>query len=440
MFFVCRICFVCAFTHLHIISMAIYCLNFGHGSRGQGNRALERFRYIARQQRYEERANHLRHLESGNMPFWAASPQYFWNSVDTNERPYDARLYSEFTVSLPRELTLHDQLKLVRSFVEKELTHSFPFTFAIHESPSLDGKKNPHAHILFSPRKLDGIVRDEHHYFLRSNRAFPDRGGTPKDRTWMKKSHLLDLRVSWQEITNQVLVEAGRNERIDHRSRKEQELSFKIPEPKLRPYDSMLWHKGIETQHTKEVKNIRAIRWLTENLERTQDLISQSLSTVKKEHDQLRSQHSAAVKNIRSALEVLEAAQNHRDHYTARLTKWVGEIRDHTLLQQKQQFAHQIAKLTEVLIERGYARAQKLHEQIWETRQALDRFRAPTILEQQVGQQEERSQQQQKTQKPEKQKRVRQRKRDNQTQSALHAARSEDTPDAWEDSESRSDK
>ncbi len=420
--------------------MVIYRLDFRHGSRGKGQRALEHFRYIAREQRYENRANHLRYLESGNLPFWARSPQHFWGSVDTNERPYDARLYSEFIVSLPRELTSKDQIKLVKSFVEKELTHSFPFTFAIHESPSLDGGKNPHAHLMFSRRRLDGITRDEDRYFLRGNNAFPERGGTPKDRSWIAKSRLLELRVSWQDITNQVLFEAGRNERIDHRSRKEQGLSFTIPEPKLRPYDSMLWHKGIKTQHTKEVKNIRAIRWLTENLERTQDLITRSLSTVRKEQEQLRSQHSAAVQNIRSALEVLEAAQNHRDHYTARLTNWVGEIRDRTLLQQKQQFAHQIAKLTEVLIERGYARAQKLHEQIWETRQALDRFRAPTILEQQVGQQEERSQHQQKTQKPENQKRVRQRKRDNQTQSALHAARSEDTPGAWEDSESRSDK
>ena len=90
----------------------------------------------------------------------------------------------------------------------------------------MDGKEQPHAHIMFSERTRDGIERDPDQYFKRYNGQNPERGGAKKANTGMKpadrKSELLAQRDRWEQTCNTHLQKAGRYERISMKSLKEQ--------------------------------------------------------------------------------------------------------------------------------------------------------------------------------------------------------------------------
>ena len=73
----------------------------------------------------------------------------------------------------------------------------------------MDGKEQPHAHIMFSERTRDGVERDPEQYFKRYNSKHPERGGAKKANTGIKpserKQDLKDQRNRWEELCNQHL-------------------------------------------------------------------------------------------------------------------------------------------------------------------------------------------------------------------------------------------
>jgi hypothetical protein len=81
----------------------------------------------------------------------------------------NGRVYTELEISLPRELTQEQREELVSQFVEKTLGKNFTYSYAIHNPLARDGEQNPHVHLMFSERKLDGIDRDEAQHFKRYN-------------------------------------------------------------------------------------------------------------------------------------------------------------------------------------------------------------------------------------------------------------------------------
>ncbi|MDP4360974.1 MobA/MobL family protein, partial [Escherichia coli] len=78
---------------------------------------------------------------------------------------------------LPRELTDAQNIALVRSFVAQEIGDRHAYQWAIHSPRASDGLAQPHVHLMFSERQVDGIDRDEVTYFKRYNAKSPDRGG-----------------------------------------------------------------------------------------------------------------------------------------------------------------------------------------------------------------------------------------------------------------------
>ena len=100
--------------------MAIYHLTASAGSRSGGVVAAMKYDYIAREGRYEEDdpgreedgRGEVRHLESGNMPEWAADrPRSYWAAADEHERA-NGRLFREIHVALPAELSRSQQKEL----------------------------------------------------------------------------------------------------------------------------------------------------------------------------------------------------------------------------------------------------------------------------------------------------------------------------------------
>ncbi|NBI14108.1 MobA/MobL family protein [[Haemophilus] felis] len=219
--------------------MAIYHLNIRHCSRNKGQSAQAKFDYINRNDKYSKKLDDLQYSKSGNMPSFAQNnPELFWQSVDKFERA-NARVCTEIEFALPRELTLEQQQELVSSFIEKTINNEqrkLPFSFAIHNDKA---NNNPHCHLVFSVRQLDGIDRTAEQFFKRANSKNAELGGAKKDREVIQKDFLQSVRKSWSEQANLALEKYGHTARIDERSYQEQGL-----EQQARPrLDRVTWQE-----------------------------------------------------------------------------------------------------------------------------------------------------------------------------------------------------
>lgn len=206
--------------------MASYHLSAKIGVKGK---AAAHASYISREGKYQgrERYEDLEATGHGNMPKWAEqNPAHFWNAADENERA-NGSAYREIEVALPRELTPEQRLGLVEDFVRQELGDQHVYQWAIHTpKAALDGGEQPHAHIMYSERRLDGIERDPDQFFKRYNSKAPEKGGAQKASGGRArgelKQELLELRERWADVQNRHLHLHGHDVRVDHRSLKEQ--------------------------------------------------------------------------------------------------------------------------------------------------------------------------------------------------------------------------
>ena len=213
--------------------MSIYHMKVSVGSRGGGQSACAKSDYVSREGKYAPDSpdeDDLEHLEHGNMPAWAEDdPRAYWSAADEHERA-NGSLYREVQVALPVELNPDERRELAVSFAA-QLTDvgeegKLPYTLAIHkgvkENPEPGDKDNPHAHIVISERANDGIDRSAEQWFRRANTKAPEKGGAKKTRALMGKEWLHGVREKWEQMANQALERAGRDERIDHRTLVEQ--------------------------------------------------------------------------------------------------------------------------------------------------------------------------------------------------------------------------
>jgi len=211
--------------------MAIARLNMKVGKAGK---AQPHAAYIARVGQYAnrlEKGERLEAAESGNMPAWAQSnPLLFWEAADAHERA-NGTTYREMEIALPREMTPEQRIDLTREWVAQEIGDRHAFQWAIHVPLAADGGEQPHLHLMFSERQLDGVERDPDQYFKRYNSKTPDRGGARKGYganagQTLSKAERVDelkaLRTRWEAKCNDHMERAGRAQRIDMRSYAEQ--------------------------------------------------------------------------------------------------------------------------------------------------------------------------------------------------------------------------
>ena len=120
------------------------------------------------------------------MPAWAEhDPKIFWAMADLHERK-NGSTYREHIITLPRELDESQRLDLVQDWISQEIGEKYAYAFAIHNPRAMDGKEQPHCHLMFSERLLDGIERDPDQ-FLR------DLTAKTQARAERKKT----IQVSW---------------------------------------------------------------------------------------------------------------------------------------------------------------------------------------------------------------------------------------------------
>lgn len=198
--------------------MSIFHLSVKRGSRSKNRLSVDKHDYIARLGRFAKRHDgELAFAESGNMPSWIKDdPRKFWVELDVNERA-NGTLYHEVEFALPRELAKDQQIAAAREFAQTICGDKHPYSLGFHAKEG-----NPHIHLMFAGRMLDGIERDQEQFFKRYNAKNPDRGGCRKESSgeargpeWVKQ-----IRKDWQDIANHHLADAGQDGRIDHRSHK----------------------------------------------------------------------------------------------------------------------------------------------------------------------------------------------------------------------------
>lgn len=151
---------------------------------GKAGKAGPHAAYIAREGQYANRLDKGERLEAtevGNMPAWAADqPQAFWQAADAFERS-NGTTYREMEIALPRELDAAQRVELVKDWVRQEIGDRHAYQWAIHVPLALDGKDQPHVHLMFSERQVDGIERDPEQYFKRYNGKSSEKGGARKE-------------------------------------------------------------------------------------------------------------------------------------------------------------------------------------------------------------------------------------------------------------------
>lgn len=262
--------------------MAIYHLEAKVVSRGAGRSAAAAAAYLSCSRIYNDYDGVQHDYTRKQGLVWQqvflppqASPEWqdrekLWNAVESAERAKDSRLAREFVLALPIELNREQQVSMIEKFVQKQfVADGMCADVAIHDT---DGH-NPHAHILLTVRPLDEKgqwqYKTEKEYlcvrngeergftaaeFLKAQKEgwekqYPYKVGkkkvymapsaaeaqglvradkhpkssrygrqNPITLRWNSEEQLLQWRESWATAANLALEQAGREERIDHRS------------------------------------------------------------------------------------------------------------------------------------------------------------------------------------------------------------------------------
>lgn len=242
--------------------MASYHFHINSGKRGSGGSHAD---YVQRTGAYEDYKGkeELAHTEHVNIPSWAAhNPSEFFRQADLNERA-NGSSYREFEFAIPCELTAEQRIEFVRDFVKQEIGADHPCTWAIHQPKSaLTAREQPHAHVMFCERTLDGIERNPEQFFKRANPKKSELGGCAKSKkfsggkkSFERREAIVAIRERFADLQNAYLEKHGHAARVTHLSLEAQGIE-RLPEKHLGPVDArveeniilVLRHRGASMQ------------------------------------------------------------------------------------------------------------------------------------------------------------------------------------------------
>lgn len=158
----------------------------------------------------------------------------FWNFVEQRLTHPRAQPAFEIELMLPRELSLKQNIDLVRRFAfDHFASEGLVVDINIHETVAADGKPHPHAHLLIASRRmtphgdLGKAASDlqDSPLVIKKIYALEQAGKTEEAKQLSLGTNLMRYRAAWADYANDALSDAGSAERIDHRSLKDQALS-----------------------------------------------------------------------------------------------------------------------------------------------------------------------------------------------------------------------
>nr|WP_313732811.1 Ti-type conjugative transfer relaxase TraA [Brucella anthropi] len=179
----------------------------------------------------------------------AAASETLWNAVDAFETRVNAQFARELIIALPEELTLKENIALVREFVRDNLTSRGMIADWVYH----DRDGNPHVHVLTTLRPLTAQGFGLKVMPVPGDDGKPLRvaaGDQPKGRivytVWAGNRETMKAwKIAWAQTASRYLALAGRDIRLDGRSRAEQGLEG-IAQRHLGPGKSAMMRKGVE--------------------------------------------------------------------------------------------------------------------------------------------------------------------------------------------------
>ena len=195
-----------------------------------GCSASAHYDYIAREGKYSpERTgeNDIITKGYGNMPDWAAGkPSEFWAAAERFGR-INGRSYREINVALQNELSLSDNMDLVKEFIrDSGIEDDHAYYYSIHARMTADNKQqNIHAHIMFNEKIIEpDRPLDRYNYFRRyaENDEGQPTSGYRTSKKHSSKEGILADRQLWEKLVNQKFRERDIDERVSAKSLKAQ--------------------------------------------------------------------------------------------------------------------------------------------------------------------------------------------------------------------------
>ena len=337
--------------------MAIYHMQAKVVSRGSGRSAVAASAYMSCSRMYNDydgiqhdytRKHGLIYQEVMLPPIapskWIDREQ-LWNAVEETEKTKDSRLAREFVVALPVELDKDSNISLLQDFIKKNFVDmGMCADFAIHDT---DGH-NPHAHILLTVRPLNengtwqyktekeylcikdgqekGFTASEfktaqkqgwekqYRYKVGKKKVYmtpsaaeaqvlvradkhpkSSRYGrqNPITLRWNSEEQLVQWRESWATAANRSLEQAGREERIDHRSHAARGLE-ETPTIHEGVAARAMERKGIVSDRCELNRQIKAdnalLRQLKAELQKLAAVMAKTIPAIAEALEKLRSQ------------------------------------------------------------------------------------------------------------------------------------------------------
>ena len=167
-------------------------------------------------------------------------------------------------VALPKELNQAQRIELAEAFItEFADRYRFPFSCAIHNhAGSIAGIEQPHLHLMYSERHVDGIDRSAEQFFKRYNPKDPQKGGAQKltaDVLGMGKAQLQLYRQKTEELINDSLMRYAPMKQVEIRG-----IRVEVPSTV-----SCLSHRDYNKKYGTELQDVpvmnKAVRFAKEN-------------------------------------------------------------------------------------------------------------------------------------------------------------------------------
>ncbi|WP_176454330.1 MobA/MobL family protein [Siphonobacter sp. BAB-5385] len=178
---------------------------------------------------------HTEIITPDGAPEWMRDREKLWNGVEAGEKRKDAQLAKEALLVLPRNLTIEEQRNVVRGFIRENVTsRGLVADYAIHSPEASDGQRNPHAHVMFTLRPVDG-------------EGFGKKLTGYKNGGLDGVEFLQDMRLSYERLLNEASEKARleiRFELVHERERlpeRRKTISAKIEQPD-RNTPVQIWH------------------------------------------------------------------------------------------------------------------------------------------------------------------------------------------------------
>ena len=290
------------------------------GKIKNGATAKNRFHYITRTSHFKNYkeliSEQVEFVKSGNLPSFAeGKPAEFWQAADVYERS-NGRTCSSLVVALPKELNQAQRIELAEAFItEFADRYRFPFSCAIHNhAGSIAEIEQPHLHLMYSERHVDGIDRSAEQFFKRYNPKDPQKGGAQKltaDVLGMGKAQLQLYRQKTEELINDSLMRYAPMKQVEIRG-----IQIEVPSRV-----SCLSHRDYNKKYGTQLQDVpvmnKAVRFACENepeLWAKQQHMIEEIQRIRAEnrYEQYRSFYEAELKNRKEIEELSKQAETPR--------------------------------------------------------------------------------------------------------------------------------